>query len=106
MYTVINNMKYEIIEQKTFKNRLLGLMFKKKKIDKIYLFKNCNNIHTCFMLQNIDICMTDKNNKIIYLKENVKPFRIIIKLKAKNTYEMPLNTVKLLKLNQDFITKK
>ena len=103
MNTVINGKKVEIIEQNTFLKKLIGLMFKKEKIDKIYHFPNCSSIHTCCMFQNIDICMTDKENKIVYLKENLKPWKIIWpQKKAYHTYEMPLNTSKYLKINQTF----
>lgn len=78
-------------------------MFRKTKISDIYCFPNCNSIHTFFMFQNIDVCMTDQNNKIVYLKENLKPWQIILpQKKAYHTYEMPLNTSKFLKINQSF----
>ena len=61
--------KINIIEAKTFKQRLLGLMFKKN-IDYALLFKRCNSIHTFFMKEKIDVVMTDKNNFIKDLKIN------------------------------------
>ncbi len=69
---------------KNFKDRLLGLMFKKK--DRYYClcFPKCNSVHTFFMRQNIDIVMTDKNNIVIYAIKNVKPWKII--LPKKNVY--------------------
>ena len=103
MKTVINNKNIEIIDQNTFLKQLVGLMFKKEKITKIYHFPKCSSIHTFFMFQNIDICMTDKNNKIVYLKENLSPWKVIwSQKKAYHTYEMPLNTSKHLKINQIF----
>lgn len=67
-----------------FKDRLLGLMFKKEKLDYGLCFPKCNSIHTFFMKQNIDIFMTDKNNKVIYIKKNLKPWKVI--LPKKNVY--------------------
>lgn len=96
---IINNKEYEVKICKSFKDKLLGLMFKKDKIDKIYLFKNCSSIHTFFMRQNIDVCMLDKDDNIVLLKENVKRNKIIYHRKAKTTLEMPLNSIKHLKLN-------
>ena len=43
-----------------FKDRLIGNMFKKNIID--MCFPKCNSIHTFFMLNPIDVYMTDKNN--------------------------------------------
>lgn len=77
---------------KTFKTRLLGLMFQKKAIDFGLCFPHCNSIHTFFMRQNIDVIMTDKNNKILYIYKNLKPWKIILPKKhIYYTYELPIN---------------
>lgn len=99
MYTIIDDKKYEIITLKSFLSKLKGLMFEKNKITKIYLFKNCSSIHTFFMKQNIDICILDKNYKIVYLKENMKKNKILIK-KGYYTLEMPLNLTNKLKVGE------
>lgn len=92
--------KITIYEAKTFKERLLGLMFKKN-IDYCLLFKKCNSIHTFFMKENIDIVMTDKNNKVLFIKKNMKKNRIILPKKdVYNTYEFPANFIKDLKVNE------
>ncbi|MBQ7105818.1 MAG: DUF192 domain-containing protein [Bacilli bacterium] len=91
--------KIKIYEAKTFKQRLFGLMFKKN-IDYCLLFKKCNSIHTFFMKEKIDVVMTDKNNKIIYIKKNMKKNRIILpKKNVYYTYEFPSNFIKDLKIN-------
>ena len=91
--------KIKIYEAKTFKQRLFGLMFKKN-IDYCLLFKKCNSIHTFFMKEKIDVVMTDKNNKIIYIKKNMKRNRIILpKKNVYYTYELPSNFIKDLKIN-------
>lgn len=102
MYVKINEKKFNIIECKSFKDKLIGLCFKKSRINNIYLFYNCNSIHTFFMMQDIDVCMLDKNYKVIYKKENVSKNKILINRKAFYTMEMPLNTSKYLKIN-DYI---
>lgn len=90
-------MKYndiEIKEAKSFKDRLIGLMFKKN-INYGLLFKNCKSIHTFFMKEEIDIIATDKNNNVIKTYKLVKPNRIIIAPKnTYNIYEMPKKTLK------------
>jgi len=91
--------KIEIYEAKTFKQRLLGLMFKKN-INYCLLFKNCNSIHTFFMKENIDVVMTDKNDTILFIKKNLKKNKIILPKKGVyNTYEFPANFIKNLKIN-------
>lgn len=86
-----NNVKIKIA--KNFKERLFGLMFKKN-INNGLLFKNCRSIHTFFMLEEIDVIATDKNDKIIKTYKNIKPCRILIApKKTKNIYELPKNTI-------------
>ena len=86
--------KIRVIEAKSFKDRLLGLCFKKNK-DYCMYFDNCNSIHTFFMKEPIDVVMTDKNNKIIYIKKNMKKNRIILpKKNVSKTYEFPNNYIK------------
>src|SRR5574344_1505858 len=93
----------KVKECKTFKSKLKGLMFKKETLDYGIVLYRCNSIHTFFMKQSIDICITDKNNKILCLKENLKPNKIVFQIKnGYLTYELPLNTVKYLKINETF----
>ena len=78
---------------KTFKDRLLGLMFKKN-INHGLLFKDCKSIHTFFMMEKIDVVATDKNDNIIKKYKNVKPWRVLIAPKnTKNIYELPKDTI-------------
>ncbi len=83
----------EIRNANTFLKKFKGLMFVKK-FNYILKFK-ANGIHTFFMKINIDIVLTDKNNNILYIYENVKPNKIILpKKNVKYTYEMPAGTLK------------
>lgn len=92
--------KIKVYEAKTFKQRFFGLMFKKN-INYCLLFKKCNSIHTFFMKEKIDIVMTDKNNKVLYIKKNMKKNRIILPKKGVyNTYEFPNNFIKDLEINE------
>ena len=87
-----NNLKVK--EAKSFKDRLIGLMFKKN-INYGLIFNNCRAIHTFFMKDSIDIIAKDKNDNIIKEYKNVKPWRIIIAPKhTKKIYELPKNTIK------------
>ena len=92
----------KVIEAKSFKDRFFGLMGKKN-IDYCLLFKRCNSIHTFFMKEPIDVVMTDKNNRIVYIKKNLKKNRIILPKKgAYNTYEFPNNYINKLKKGDIF----
>ena len=83
-----------IKEAKSFKERLLGLMFKKD-IKEGLLFNNCRSIHTFFMKEPIDIICTDKKDNIIKTYKSVKPNKILIAPKnTKNIYELPKKTLK------------
>ncbi len=84
------NSNIKIKECRKFKDRLLGLMFKKN-IDYGIKIPNCNSIHTFFMFNEIDIFMCDKDDNILYTYYNVKPFRIIWpKKNIKTIYEIPI----------------
>lgn len=88
----------------TFIKKLRGLMFIKE-FDYILKFKT-NGIHTFFMKTNIDVILTDKNNKILYIYKNIKPNKIILpKRKVKYTYEMPVNYIKNIKIG-DYLNLK
>ena len=83
-----------IKEAKSFKDRLLGLMFKKN-INYGLLFNNCRSIHTFFMKEEIDIVSTDENDNIIKEYKDVKPWKILIAPKGtKKIYELPKKTLK------------
>ena len=94
MNIIINNKKIEIKKCSNFKDRLFGFMFIKDELNYGLFFPNCNSIHTFFCFQNLDIIMTDKNNKVLYIYKNVKPNKIIYKKGIKNIYEFSNNSIK------------
>jgi len=99
MQIIVNNKKIPLYEANTFYKKLMGFMFKKN-INYALLFRNCNGIHTFFMKEEIDVILTDKNNNILYLYPNLKKWKIILpKKNVYNTYELPKNTIKNLKIN-------
>ena len=106
MYLMCNKYKIKIEDCTTFQKRLIGFMFKKKKITEGKRFPKCNSIHTFFMLQKIDVIMTDKDNKIIKIYSNLKPWKIILpKKNIYYTYELPLGTCNNYKINNILKTK-
>ena len=94
MNIIINNNKIEIKKCSNFKDRLFGFMFIKDKLNYGLFFPNCNSIHTFFCFQNLDIIMTDKNNKVLYIYKNVKSNKIIYKKFVENIYEFSSNSIK------------
>lgn len=93
MHIYVNNEQIAVKECTSFKDRLMGLMFK----DSItpYFFPHCNSIHTFFMKQPIDVVMTDKSGKVISIYKNLKKNKVVSNHKAYNTYELPINTYKI-----------
>ncbi len=85
---------------KSFKDKLLGLMYQKN-IDYGLLITNCKSIHTFFMLENIDVLLLDKNNRILMINRNVKPNKVLIfnNKNKTNILELPSNSSINLKVN-------
>lgn len=69
-------MQFTIKNCKSFKDRFLGMMFLKEKKEMGYYFNHCHSIHTFFCYFPLDVVLLDKNNNIIHIKENIKPWRI------------------------------
>lgn len=91
MNLIVKNKIIEIRMCNNFSSRLFGLMFKKN-INYGLCFKKCNAIHTFFMQEKIDIIMTDKDHKVIYIYNNFAKNRIIMPKKGVYyTYEIPNN---------------
>ena len=99
MKIIIDNKEVPLKEANSFFKKLKGFMFTKN-IDHALVFKNCNGIHTFFMLNKIDVILTDKDNNILYLFPNLKKWRILLpKKKVYYTYELPINSINTLKIN-------
>ena len=100
MYLFVNKKKIEIFDCLSFSSRLMGFMFQKDKIKAGKRFPKCNSIHTFFMKQEIDVIMTDKNNKIVKIFKNLKPNRIIFPQKnVYYTYELLVGVSNFYKVN-------
>ena len=61
---IVKNINVKVCNN--FFNRFKGFMFTKK-INIGLCFPRCNSIHTMFMLKPIDVIMTDKNYKVLYI---------------------------------------
>jgi uncharacterized membrane protein (UPF0127 family) len=67
----------EVIVADSFLKRLRGLMFTKKLAAgrAMYIYP-CSAVHTFFMKYPIDVLYLDKNNKVLYMDEKLKPWVI------------------------------
>ncbi len=78
-----------------FFSRLKGLMFRPSMPPgTALLLRPCPQIHTCFMRFAIDVLFLDKDGTVLYVLENMKPWRISpIVRHAVQTLEMPGGTL-------------
>lgn len=103
MYIKVNNKKLEIKDCTTFKDRFKSLKFYLEELDFGIRMPKKKRISTYFFCQNVDICVTDKNNNIIGLFENVKSEKRRIMFKAYYIYYLPLGTCKYLENEKQLI---
>jgi uncharacterized membrane protein (UPF0127 family) len=83
----------KVVKAETFWQRFIGLMFKKN-IKYSVLFKNCKSVHTFFMCFNLDVIFLDRDNRVIKIVKQLKPFRIVLPVKnAVSIVEIPSNIV-------------
>ena len=85
----------EVEKAFSFFKRLKGLMFREKMDPATaMLIDPCPQIHTCFMRFALDVLFLDKDGKVVYVMENMKPWRLSpIVRHATQTLEMPAGTL-------------
>lgn len=81
----------EVELAQSFKQRLVGLMFRKSlPAGAALLLDPCNMVHTCFMRFNMDALFLDKDGRVLHVTENMKPWRQSpLVWGAKTTLELP-----------------
>lgn len=79
----------------SFFKRLKGLMFRAALPQgHALLLAPCPQIHTCFMRFNIDVIFVAEDGTVLYVKENMKPWRVSpIVPHAVQTLELPGGTL-------------
>lgn len=79
----------------TWFRRMRGLMFRDVLPESCCLvIIPCNSIHTCFMRFNIDVLFADKTGTVVYLLENMPPFRFSPVVRgARYVVELPAHTI-------------
>lgn len=94
MHVLVGRKKFNLIDCVDFYSRFKGLMFTKD-FDYCMRFSKCNSIHTFFMYTDIDVVMTDKNDNVLFIFRNVKPYRVILPKKGVySVYEFPGGSIK------------
>lgn len=100
MYLQIKRKKIKIIELTKFWDRFKGLKFVLEPITYGIKFPKKKFVTTNFLCQKIDIVLTDKNDNILYMYNNMNTEKYIFpKRKVYNVYFLPLNTAKDLQIN-------
>ena len=95
----INDNVYDIKTCTSFKERLIGMMFNRDKLNYGLHFPKCSSIHTFFMFQNIDVIMVNKTNDVVLIERNVKPWKILNKHLACSVFEFSTGILKDVKIN-------
>ena len=98
MQTILKKLNIKVKTCNTFKTRLCGFMFQRRKINHALYFPHCRSIHTWFMLQKIDVIMTDNKHQLLYTYKALKPFCLLTpKKNVAHIYELPLGTIEKIK---------
>lgn len=67
----------KVIKADNFFNRLFGLTVRRKlRAKEGFYIENCSSIHTFWMRYSLDVIFLDKNNRIIAIYNNIRPFRV------------------------------
>ena len=101
MYIKVNNKKLNLVELKTFKERFKSLKFNFETLNYAIKFPNKKVLNTIFFVQKVDVMITDKDEKIIYLENKVESERYFIhKFGGRNIYLLPLGTAAKLEIGK------
>ena len=103
MYIKVNNKKLEIKDCVQFKDRFKSLKFILEPLDYGIRISKTKLISTYFFCQRVDICVTDKEDNIIGLFENIKSEKKKIMFKAYHIYYLPVGTIKYLEGQKQLI---
>src|SRR5487761_900247 len=79
----------------TLVGRLVGLLGKRRlPVESGVWIMPCNSIHTIGMLFSIDVVMLDKDNRVVGLREQIRPFSVTRpNLRAESVLELPPHTI-------------
>ena len=106
MHILIHHKKIKIKECLTYKERFKSLKFVLEPINYGIMIPNHRIASTYYFCQRVDICVTDKDHKIIRLIENVKTEKRFFLWKKYTIYYLPLHTCQYLKVGEKLKIKK
>jgi uncharacterized protein len=95
-----------VIKANTFVKRLKGLMFRTRPLhEEGLLITPCNSIHMCFMFFSIDVVFLSKQNEVIKVVHNLKPWRFVLPVKgAYSTLELTAGAIERYEIKEgDFL---
>ena len=88
-----NTLMAENFANKSGLSKIRGLIFDKKA--KAIMFRTRFGIHTFFMHRSIDLIVLDNKYKVVFLKESIKPNKIVLwNPKFNLIIELPDNSIK------------
>ena len=71
--------------------KLSGYMFRGKPHVNGFIFEPCNSIQTTFMRFDLDLVFLNKENQVVKIIRNIKPWRFTaFYFKARKTLELPV----------------
>lgn len=98
-YITINHKKIKVQKLKTFKEKLKGFRLQLEPIKSGICYCKKKSINTYFLCQNIDIVMTNKEHKVLYIYQNIRSEKFIFrKKKVYYIYELPAFSTKGLQI--------
>ena len=104
--SIINKTQNKLIADKVvvadnYWLRLKGLLGKKQLLEGEGLWlKPCNSVHMFFMQMPLDVVFLDKDNKVIHLIENLKPWQVSPVVKgAKSVLELSVGCIAIAPIN-------
>lgn len=106
MYIKLKKKKIEIKELTTFKDRFISYKFYLEPITKGLCFPKKRWFSTYLYCQKVDIVMTNKDNKVLYIYRNFKSEKIIFfKRKVYYTYVLPAKSTESLRIGDKLKVK-
>ena len=96
MHSILNTTQNTVIAERgaianTFLSRMTGLLTRKSfSPGEALVITRCQSIHMLFMRFPIDVIFIDKNDHVVGLVENIKPFRLSpVFFQSRRAIELP-----------------
>lgn len=101
MYIKLNSKKIPVYLLTSWKERIKGFRFQLQPITYGICYPKKKQINTYFLCQNVDIVMTNKDHKILYIYPNFRSEKFIFRKKqVYYIYELPVFSAQNLQVGQ------